>query len=210
MHVHEDTVSHSVSLLIEKLKAPDRAEFQDAAAKLWQRYALDLLSIARRRLEQAGIRHREDEEDVLQSVYRVLASGNTAEKYKDLNNREDLWKLLLTITHRRISNKIKRHRSKGRNPALESNLIGNCGDDTALQDLAAVPSPGPDQDVISAMEVGRMLAMLDDTLRQIALWKLEGYTNEEIAAPNKMDCAVRTVERKVRRIRGIWEDANLS
>jgi DNA-binding CsgD family transcriptional regulator len=32
---------------------------------------------------------------------------------------------------------------------------------------------------------------------------MEGYTTEEIAA--KLDCAPRTVERKLRLIRGVWE-----
>ena len=35
----------------------------------------------------------------------------------------------------------------------------------------------------------------DPGLRQIALWKLEGYTNPEIAA--QLDCTVRAVERKL-------------
>jgi DNA-directed RNA polymerase specialized sigma24 family protein len=207
MQSHENGVSHSVSLLIEKFKASDRAVFQEAAVKLWQRYAMDLLVIARRRLERAGIRHRESEDDVLQSVYRVLASGDTPEKYKGLNNREDLWKLLVTITHRRVSNKIKRHRAASRNAALEwKPAPGGGGDDASLIDHAPARSPSPDDDVISLMEVGRLLAMLDDPLRQIALWKLDGYTNEEIAGPSMMDCAVRTVERKLQRIRGIWEN----
>ncbi len=40
-------------------------------------------------------------------------------------------------------------------------------------------------------------------LRSIALWKLEGYTNEEIA--QKLDCVPRTVERKLARIRNLWD-----
>jgi DNA-binding NarL/FixJ family response regulator len=42
----------------------------------------------------------------------------------------------------------------------------------------------------------------DPDLRQIALWKPEGYTNPEIAT--KLDCTVRTVERKLERIRIYW------
>jgi DNA-directed RNA polymerase specialized sigma24 family protein len=34
------------------------------------------------------------------------------------------------------------------------------------------------------------------------LWKLEGYTNQEIAG--KLGCALRTVERTLRLIRRIW------
>src|SRR5207244_11198064 len=39
-------------------------------------------------------------------------------------------------------------------------------------------------------------------LRAIALWKMEGYTTAEIAA--KQDCAPRTLERKLQRIRSLW------
>jgi DNA-directed RNA polymerase specialized sigma24 family protein len=58
--------------------------------------------------------------------------------------------------------------------------------------------------------VERLLrALPDPTLRQVALWKLEGYTSEEIAAREKLDCAERTVERKPRLIREIWEQMEL-
>ena len=52
----------------------------------------------------------------------------------------------------------------------------------------------------------RRFQMLNDPdLRQIALWKLEGHTNAEIAA--QLDCTLRTVERKLERIRAYWESA---
>lgn len=43
----------------------------------------------------------------------------------------------------------------------------------------------------------------DESLQQIAIWKMEGYTNTEIA--DKLGCAPRTVERKLERIRAKWE-----
>ena len=43
----------------------------------------------------------------------------------------------------------------------------------------------------------------DDELEQIALFKLEGYTNEEIA--NELSCSLRTVKRRVVLIRRSWE-----
>jgi len=42
----------------------------------------------------------------------------------------------------------------------------------------------------------------DEDLRQLALLKLEGWTNKEIAA--KLQCVSRTVERKLSLIRQIW------
>jgi DNA-directed RNA polymerase specialized sigma24 family protein len=53
-------------------------------------------------------------------------------------------------------------------------------------------------------EYQRLLAALgDDRLRSVAVWKLEGYTNAEIAA--KLGRAPSTVERKLRLIRDAWE-----
>jgi DNA-directed RNA polymerase specialized sigma24 family protein len=53
----------------------------------------------------------------------------------------------------------------------------------------------------------RLLDLLDEeTLRAIALWKFERYSNEEIAA--KLECAVTTVERKLARIRKAWSGAS--
>ena len=54
-----------------------------------------------------------------------------------------------------------------------------------------------------ADECRRLLDVLDDdTLRSVAIWKLEGYTNHEIAG--KLQCVDQTVERKLRTIRSIW------
>ena len=47
-------------------------------------------------------------------------------------------------------------------------------------------------------------ALGDDTLRRIALAKLEGFNNQEIA--EQMDMGMRTVERKLRLIRTVWKD----
>jgi DNA-directed RNA polymerase specialized sigma24 family protein len=64
--------------------------------------------------------------------------------------------------------------------------------------------PTPEEAAAMADECGRLLDLLGEPeLRQVALWKVEGYTNEEIAA--RMDCVPRTVERKVRRIRLLWK-----
>ena len=45
----------------------------------------------------------------------------------------------------------------------------------------------------------------DDLLRQIALWKLLGHTNEEIRT--RLGCSHAKVERKLQRIRDKWAAA---
>jgi DNA-directed RNA polymerase specialized sigma24 family protein len=56
-----------------------------------------------------------------------------------------------------------------------------------------------------AEELERRLGRLgSEELRAIALRKLEGYTTEEIA--EQLDCARRTVERRLRLIRLQWTE----
>ena len=48
------------------------------------------------------------------------------------------------------------------------------------------------------------IQMLDDPqLRKIAVAKMEGYSNQEIA--KRLDCALRTVERRLKLIREEWK-----
>ena len=62
-----------------------------------------------------------------------------------------------------------------------------------------VPPQNADQKLGHAVED----LLPEPELRQIALWKVEGYTNEEIAT--RLDCVSRTIERKVSRIRLLWK-----
>ena len=53
-----------------------------------------------------------------------------------------------------------------------------------------------------AEECQRLLGLLPEELRRVAVWKMEGHTNDEIAS--SLDCALRSVERKLERIRNLW------
>ena len=63
--------------------------------------------------------------------------------------------------------------------------------------------PDPQVTLQIAEECQHLLDGISDTiLRAIALWKMEGFTTEEIAA--KLGCTTRTVERKLQLIRRLW------
>ena len=69
--------------------------------------------------------------------------------------------------------------------------------------------PTPEFAAQVAEECQRLLDGLgDDELRMLALWKMEGYTNAEIAA--KLGRSQPTVERKLRLIRSRWENEQAS
>jgi DNA-directed RNA polymerase specialized sigma24 family protein len=63
--------------------------------------------------------------------------------------------------------------------------------------------PSPELAAQTIDELQRLLSALrDESLRSVACWKLEGYTNAKVAA--RLGCIEKTVERKLHRIRQIW------
>ena len=65
--------------------------------------------------------------------------------------------------------------------------------------------PTPEEAAILAEEVENLLGRLrDPALRQLAVWKLEGYTNAEIA--ERQGCSLPTIERRLAIIRRLLKD----
>ena len=193
----------SVTRLIQLLRSDDQAERDLAARLIWRRYFRDLLELARNNLNRR-IRRREDEEDVLQSMYKSFCLRQQRGEF-DLAGRDALWKLLVTITLRKARNAAKRHARDKRDIGRERTIAdGDDGEsaDWALEQMdAAGPSPAEAALLNEALE-RRLEALADPELRRIALWRLEGYTNREIA--DRLDCTERSVERRMERIRGKW------
>src|SRR5262249_50339315 len=128
----------------------------------------------------------------LRSFYSVYRRVRDPARPLELTGRDDLWRLLATRTISRAIDLIRRHRPEEVPGAYD------------LQQLLT-REPTPEEAAATADECRRLLDLLDEPeLRQIALWKVEGCTNEEIAA--RLDCVPRTVERKVRRIRTLWKN----
>ena len=68
--------------------------------------------------------------------------------------------------------------------------------------------PTPEFAAIVTEQCQRLLGCLaDDVLRNTALWRMEGYTNGEIA--KRLDVSRRSVERKVAVIRATWSEEGL-
>jgi RNA polymerase sigma factor (sigma-70 family) len=150
-----------------------------------------LVQLARKRLHDLPGMANYDEDLALRSFYSVYRRVQDPERPLQLTGRDDLWRLLATRTISRTIDLIRRRR-----PAEA------LGDHDLEQLLTREPTP--EEAAATADECRRLLDMLDEPeLRQIALWKVEGHTNEEIAG--RLDCVPRTVERKVRRIRTLWK-----
>jgi DNA-directed RNA polymerase specialized sigma24 family protein len=193
----------SVTAWIEQLKAGDAA----AAAPLWQAYFRRLVGLARKRLGAAP-RGVADEEDVALSAFASFCRAATQGRFPRLDDRDDLWQVLMMLTARKAINLIERECSQKRGGGQQAPAVarGDTAGGSQADALAAVAAPGPTPDFAAevAEECRRRLEALgNDELRDVVVDKMEGYTNEEIAT--RRDWSLGKVERKLRLIRKTWE-----
>jgi DNA-directed RNA polymerase specialized sigma24 family protein len=188
----------SVTRWIHGIKSGDEV----AAQQLWQRYFERLLRLCRKRLPD-NARRVADEEDVvlgvMASFYRRAQQG----QFPHLNDRHDLWRLLVVMTARRAANLVRDQNALKR---AAHDVVGesalDIGSDERMIEQVVGYEPSPDFAASVVEEYERRMAQLDEPMRLVALRKLEGYTNAEIA--QELKTCVRTVERKLWVIRTKW------
>ncbi|MGZ0172564.1 MAG: ECF-type sigma factor [Planctomycetales bacterium] len=207
----------TVTRLIQSLKDGE----SQAAQRLWELYFRRMVGMAREKL-QGMPKRMADEEDVAISAFHSFCQGAEGGRFTQLVDRENLWPLLVSITAHKAVDLIRYHNRQKRDGT------GHATPDSALDgvsrkdDSQADPDKGRPgsatlefEEIISqeptpefaaqiADEFQSLLARLEDeTLQSVALWKLEGFTNDEIA--EKLECVPRTVERKLQLIRTLWQ-----
>jgi DNA-directed RNA polymerase specialized sigma24 family protein len=187
----------SITRLIVLLKEGERA----AAQPLWDAYFQRLVALARARLRGTA-RTMADEEDVALSAFDSFFRRAELGLFPRLYDRDDLWQLLFVLTVRKA---IGLARYQGRERRAGGRVASL--DDLMDLDLEAALGPEPTPDLAAQMtdEYQRLLDRLgDESLRAVARWKMEGWTNREIAA--QLGCVENTVERKLRSIRRLWSE----
>ena len=198
------TVERSETYWLDELKA-GRLE---AAAPLWTKYFCRLQGLARQKLSGSP-RRAADEEDVAISAFHSFCRGVQDERFRQLESRSDLWQVLAMITTRKAIRQVERERAQKRGGGAvrgESVFLKADGDYDAAglaQFIGGGPTPGFQAAAEEEFEL--LLDRLDQpALRQIALLKLDGHTNQEIA--EQIGRNVRSVERKLNLIRSLWSD----
>src|SRR5262245_22273365 len=125
----------SISRWIAALKEGNN----DAATALWRLYFHRLVRLAQRRLGAAA-RRAADEEDVALSVFRCLCDGAARGRIPDITDRDDLWRLLTTMTIRKAIDQkrraggLKRGRGLVRGDSVFEDLPDAAGLDQVLGD----------------------------------------------------------------------------
>jgi DNA-directed RNA polymerase specialized sigma24 family protein len=186
----------SVTLLLERLRAGDPEASADATTRLWARYFGALMELARKRLPGTA-RRAADEEDIALSALDSFCRGEAAGRFPDLADRDALWRLLATITLRKVRDAIEYEGRKKRG-------AGRAGEGPGALDELFARDPSPELAAQVADLLGHLIGQLgDETMRRLAHLKLQGHTEEEMAA--ELGVSPRTVRRKLELIRRLWE-----
>lgn len=182
-----------------------------AAQQLWSAYFDKLTRVASEQL--AGTRKTaHDEEDVALSAFKSFCLAAQDGRFEKLVDRESLWPLLVSITaHKsvdaiRFENRKKRGGTGGSDESSRGVGVRIDGDFSAEEFFDSGPSAEFATELAEQFHL--LLSELDATgdpqLRKIAIEKMAGGSSSEIAA--KLDCARRTVERKMQLIRRVLSD----
>lgn len=186
----------SVSRLIDGLIVGD----PEAVEQLWQRYFLRLVGLARKKLD--GMPKRaSDEEDVALSAFHSFCHNAEQGRFPQLLDREGLWRLLVTLTVRKAAHRIRDEQRLKRGGAMDH--VSDTDSNPILEEILS-EEPDPMIANIAIEEHQRLMDLLEDQeLQQVAVSRMEGYSVEEIA--QKMNYAPRSIQRKLKMIRAIWE-----
>ncbi|HZZ80298.1 MAG TPA: ECF-type sigma factor [Gemmataceae bacterium] len=185
----------SISQAFQELRDGDGA----AAARLWERFFPRLHGLARKAL--AGRPQRAaDADDAVQSAFATFVRRAQQGVFGPVLDRDDLWSLLGVIAVRKARKQVRRESAakRGQGRILDEAALAADDERPGLDALAGTPAADFD------LHCQEMLAPLDDELRTIAILRLLGHRNREIA--EQLGCTERRVERKLALIRQCWHN----
>jgi RNA polymerase sigma-70 factor (ECF subfamily) len=177
--------------MIDQLRAGD----DDAAARVFNRFARRIVGLARQQLH-ASLRSKVDPEDVLQSVFRSFFHRQRAGRFS-IESWDSLWGILMVMTLRKCRRRIAYYRARRRDAQREKPWEENHETDGEKALFAREPSPSEAAILIEI--VSRLMAGLPEEDRAILTLHLQGCTIAEVKAQTGR--ATRTIRRILDRIR---------
>ena len=126
------------------------------------------------------------------SALHALCNGAQEGRFRQLENRDDLWQLLVVIASRKATDQYRRWRRRQE--------VGESALHSPVELLADFTTQSFDSLAATCAE---LLPRLDGKLLEVAMLKLEGYTNQEIAT--RRNRSVKTIERYLKMIREKWD-----
>lgn len=181
----------------------DSVDRDNAATLLWNRFAYRLVRVARRQLRNIDQRMY-DEEDLALSTLNEFLNRRSKGQFARLSSRQDLWRLLVSISLSKSRNQRRYLSRMKRSPGVPSVGLEL---ESALSDRDRDDFDSPEWIVTMADQCSYLLSLLDrqdasGRLRQIALMRLEGWSVVRIA--KVLGCTRRTVGVRLELIQAVW------
>ena len=192
--------SDDISVLLQRVK---EGRDDEATAGLWEQYFDKLVHVARRNIGSLPKR-AVDEEDVALSAINSFFKAAEAGRLSNLQNRDELWKMLVTMVIRKANRQKEKAlaQKRGGGDVRGESVFMRPGDE-ASPGLAGMPDEELVTDLMSQCQ--EMIGLLDDPLmKEIAVMMMEGYTIDEIAEAKSVSRS--TVKRKKELIKQLWEE----
>ena len=186
--------TNNVSHWIDLVKDGDSA----AANRIWQHYFDRLVRYVRRRLHGQNPAVS-DEEDIVLSVFDSFYAAAEKGRFPDLADRDDLWRLLLRMSARKVIDKRRHDLRQRRGGDVEILSLDEGGDNETVIEVIG-DEPSPDMVLMMQESMEQFFSHLGvGDLRDLAGAKLEGDSNAELA--QRFECSERTIERRLHLIR---------
>jgi DNA-directed RNA polymerase specialized sigma24 family protein len=180
---------------------------EQACNDLWDTVYQQLAAMARQRLATQN-RRMADEEDVALSTVKSFVRAAEQGRLSAIQNRDELWRVLITIMARK-TNALRQQldTEKRGNGAVRGDSVFATTSQNRSAGFDQMAHPAHPEQLVEDL-IGecreRIEALPDESLRQIALKKMEGYEVTEIAI--QLGLATATIKRKLARIRILWAD----
>ena len=176
-----------------------------AGQRLWEKYYRRLIGMARVKLGD-GAKRVADEDDVAVDAFNSFLKGAEAGRFPRLSDRDDLWQVLVMLTARKAIDQGRRWaRQKRGGGQVRGESYFQSDDPDAARGIDLVVGTEPDEAFAASVADEfrfRLEQLGDETLRRVAIMKMEGHGTEEIAG--QLGVKDRTIRRKLEAIREIW------
>jgi RNA polymerase sigma-70 factor (ECF subfamily) len=158
-----------IPVLVQQLRGGNHA----AAEKLFRRYAQRLTHLAEQHLSHK-LAGRLDGEDVVQSVFRTFFRRSAQGEFT-IDSSAQLWRLLVTITLRKVRYQARYHGAGMRDAGAE---VHPGSEDWLPEAVAHEPDPAEAAALVD--EVEALLCGLPPLYAQLLELRLQGYDSTEL------------------------------
>lgn len=201
--MNEEALAELTALLVRIQNGRD----DEACQELWDAVFDRVITVARKRLSSHHRRVVDEEDIALSAINSFLRAAETG-RLRSYQHRDELWRVLFLITARKVLHRSTEQSAEKRgNGLVRGDSVFSTSDGINAGGIDSFPDPRhPDRFVDSLIGEcrERVESLPDETLRTIALLRMEGFEVAEIAA--QLDLAVATIKRKLARIRQIWSE----